>query len=205
MDEIRTPGTAAPLGKEASLGDTAVSVLRGPISLLGRWLIRVFMLASAVLLALVISGGIFQVIPGVTIAHTKGISMRPTFKTGNVVLLRLKHPSGVHRGEIVLFEEDEPVTHRVIDIGPNAGPNTVIVTKGDNNPVADKPIKLGDVQGEVIGKLPLLGEASRWLGAGGGFYVYHYVALLLNLIFILVVAGFQVQRFNRESKQPLST
>ena len=182
------------------MGATAITQPRAQLGQLSRWLIRAVALVSAFGLALVISGVVFQFIPGTTLAHIRGKSMEPHYHDGDVVLLRrFSHPTAVEKGDIVLFRyKAVHISHRVIEVGPDAGAATRIVTKGDNNPVADPPLKLSDVEARVLVEVPLLGEVSRALGAGGGVYVYRYGALLAALAFVLVYAAVSLVRLRSQ-------
>src|SRR6266540_4311378 len=162
--------------RRPQLGVTAITQPRAQPGQLGRWLIRAVALVSALGLALVISGGIFQFLPGIQIVHARSSSMEPWLKDGDVILMRtFQRPPKVKVGDVVVYHYGAiPVNHRVIEVGPDQGAATRIVVKGDNNPVADKPITLGEIRAKMIIKVPLLGQISRALGAGGGVYVYRY-------------------------------
>ena len=54
---------------------------------------RGLVFGSAIVIALIISGGIFTLSPlvGLRVAHTSGISMEPGLKSGDVVLIKDVH------------------------------------------------------------------------------------------------------------------
>ena len=79
---------------------TAIIRPRAQVGQLGRWLIRAVALVSALGLALVISGGIFQFLPGIQIVHARSSSMEPWLKDGDVILLRtFQRPPKVKVGD----------------------------------------------------------------------------------------------------------
>lgn len=141
---------------------------------------RGLILSSAVALALFISGGIFTFTPliGLRIAHTDGISMEPGLKSGDVVLIRDIDETDLEIGQVVVFEAiDRQIMHRVIELRPGRAGELTLVTQGDNVPVPDFPIRASQVNGELVGKVPVLGSVSRLLDAQGGFYVYRSAVL----------------------------
>ena len=166
---------------------------------------RGLILSSAVLIALIISGGIFYLAPlaGLTVAHTNGISMEPTHHAGDVVLIRNVDGEKVQVGDIIMFPAatGRNVMHRVIERRWNENNQLVIVTQGDNVPVADKPILASDVTGKLVFKVPLLGELSRLMDAKGGIYVYQSLVLSLALS-IVVVWGVKVTARRRGEPEP---
>ncbi len=137
-------------------------------------------LTSAVVLALLISGGIFTFTPliGLRVAHTNGISMEPGLRSGDVVLIRDVSEADLEVGQVVVFEAiDHKIMHRIIELRPGPAGELTLVTQGDNVPVPDFPIRASQVNGELVGKVPVLGTISRLLDAQGGFYVYRSVVL----------------------------
>jgi signal peptidase I len=152
---------------------------------------RVLVLSSAVIIALVISGGIFIFTPliGLRIAHTSGVSMEPAYKQGDLVLIRDAGPGDFEVGDIVVFEAlDMEVMHRVIEerTGPDGEP--MIVTQGDNVARPDIPINASQVNGKLVGEVPVLGTLSRLIDADGGFYVYRSIILTLAVTTVAVWA-----------------
>ena len=80
-----------------------------------RWLLpairRVLVYGSAVVIAIVVSGGIFTFTPliGISLAHTQGTSMEPRNKPGDLVLL--KQIDGAQAGVSDVVVHIEPITH----------------------------------------------------------------------------------------------
>ncbi|HEU0074292.1 MAG TPA: signal peptidase I, partial [Dehalococcoidia bacterium] len=136
--------------------DTARIVLRA-----GR---RALVLISAVIFALLISGGIFTFTPliGLHIAHTNGISMEPAHKEGDVVLIKDVDEGDLHVGDVVVFEAlGQKIMHRIIEQRAGPAGEMVIVTQGDNVALPDFPIAASQVSGKLVGEVPLLGTLSR--------------------------------------------
>jgi signal peptidase I len=153
------------------------------------------------LLAGILSGAIFQLIPDLKIGQTSGISVEPGLKDGDVVVVRQHAGTTFKAGDVVAFQRDEIVVmHRVIDVSTDGEGVPWITTQGDNNPRPDKPVRASDVEGKLLFKVPWLGAISRALDAGGGLYVYHYTALMLSLSVVLVCAGLLYQRMRMRAR-----
>jgi signal peptidase I len=141
---------------------------------------RGLILGSAVLLALVISGGIFTFTPlvGLRLAHTSGISMEPAFKSGDVVLIEDVSQSDLKVGDVVVFSAlGRQFMHRIIEMNTGPDGELTLVTQGDNVPRPDFAISASQVKGKLVGEIPLLGSVSRFIDAQGGFYVYRSAVL----------------------------
>jgi signal peptidase I len=154
-----------------------------------RFLRRSLILASAALIALLISGGIFTFTPliGLRIAHTSGVSMEPAYKSGDVVLIKDAGENDVHVGDIVVYEAfGEHIMHRIISMHTDSDGGTVIITRGDNVAVPDRPVRASQVSGKLIGEVPLLGTLSRAMDAQGGFYVYRSFVLSIAVFAVAV-------------------
>jgi signal peptidase I len=150
---------------------------------------RGLILASTVAIALVISGGIFTFTPlvGLRIAHTSGISMEPAYKEGDVVLIKDVDENDLHIGDIVVFDAlGQQFMHRIIEERTGPDGKLTIVTQGDNVALPDFPIQASQVNGKLVGEVPLLGTLSRLIDADGGFYVYRSLILTLAVTTVAV-------------------
>jgi signal peptidase I len=164
---------------------------------------RALVLISAVIVALLISGGIFTFTPlvGLRIAHTNGISMEPTHKQGDVVLIKDVDAADLHVGDVVVFEAlGQQIMHRIIEQRTGPDGEMVVVTQGDNVALPDVPIPASQVNGRLVGKVPVLGTLSRLLDAQGGFYVYRSIVLTLA---VTAVAVWGLAISVRKHREPL--
>jgi signal peptidase len=99
---------------------------------------------------------------GYTIFRVSSGSMKPTLQVGDVILTHSCDVSELQKGDIISYEGTKGefagkiVTHRVEQEPYVEGGETYLVTKGDNNPVADSPIRAEDVLGKMVVKLDLL-------------------------------------------------
>ena len=62
-------------------------------------------------------------------------------------------------GDVVTFHQDNKYkVHRIIEIDGEK-----IITKGDANPSPDAPIKMGDIDGKVVGVAPNVGKVVNFI------------------------------------------
>ena len=87
---------------------------------------------------------------GLTEFNVKGLSMHPTFFTGDVLLIKpFKQSKLLVEGDIIVFEQDdELLVHRIQGVYYD-----LVLTKGDNNLHLDKLVLLEDIQYVVCGVL----------------------------------------------------
>jgi signal peptidase len=100
-------------------------------------------------------------------------SMEPVMYRGDIVIVD-QNPSSVQVGDIVVYKAtwvNEDVIHRVKEIYKTSNGSTYLITKGDNNPVADPyPVQYPDqVVSKVVsinGKpliIPKIGYITLWI------------------------------------------
>jgi signal peptidase I len=115
---------------------------------------------------------------GLEAADSMGTSMEPVLHQGDALVLGSGDPATVHVGDVVwALHEGWPILHRVIDIHTDARGERIVVTKGDNLPDPDPPVKAAEVQGRLVLKVPALGTVARAVGVGDG---YKLLALLVQ-------------------------
>ena len=128
------------------------------------YLTVVFVIASIIL---VVTGT-------VRIAVVEGVSMEPTFHTGDMVFLKKVSPWAIKDGDIVVYSRGTKyIIHRVIKVIKTPNGDYCYVVKGDNNPVPDppeRPCKSGIPYSRIVGvvrtfngtpfKIPYLGGIS---------------------------------------------
>jgi len=87
------------------------------------------------------------------IRQCDGQSMNPTIQDGDYIVIKESDRSKLLLGHIIVFEHEGTKTtcHRVVE---DSG--FILITKGDNNNVNDKPITRNQVIGEVTNIIPSL-------------------------------------------------
>lgn len=121
-----------------------------------RWIVA----ALAIVALLWFNTGLFGVQPAVV----SGVSMEPTYKTGDLLIIRPVDPDDVETGDVIRFRKGSIyVVHRVLDVEDTKdGP--VFVTKGDNNNTPDEPILAYQVEGKVAARVPKAGWLPILIG-----------------------------------------
>lgn len=113
-------------------------------------------------------------------------SMLPTYKVGDVVVVKPVRPEEIKVGDAITFEQEEfktVVTHRVVGIDAEAQEFT---TQGDNNPNPDFwPTSFGALVGRVEYGIPYLGHLVTNIRTPEGLAVTVWlVVLVLMLLFL---------------------
>lgn len=101
---------------------------------------------------------------GYTIYRVSSGSMEPYLKVGDVILSQECDPMTLKAGDVITYNgtsgdfAGKRVTHRVVKepyLNSNNG-DYYLLTKGDDNPVEDTPIKVSQVTGKMQGKIDFL-------------------------------------------------
>ena len=115
-------------------------------------------------------------------------SMSPTFRSGDLILIRKCDTDRLANGDIVTFHtiinnEYTLNTHRIVEIQETNGLRSY-VTKGDNNAIADvRMISDGDIVGRYVGRLPGFGRVMDFLSSSLGFLLVIVLPLLVFFIY----------------------
>lgn len=104
---------------------------------------------------------------GFTIYRVSSGSMEPFLKVGDIILTKNCDPMELKEGDVITFNgtsgelEGKRVTHRVVKkpYYNDTEDGYYLVTKGDDNPVDDNPIKTSQVTGIFVGKIEFL----KWI------------------------------------------
>lgn len=144
-----------------------------------------------------------------------GISMYPTLKNGDLVILKGLPPkqlaedyaNGIHH--IIVFSTREPphnfffnnggkfIIHRIYEVVYDSNSQLVgFVTKGDNNPVVDPGVATPDrIMGTVVaGPFPYVGSVFLFLQSPLGF------SIIIILIILLIAWNFIGEKAKNKSK-----
>ena len=115
-------------------------------------------------------------------------SMSPTFRAGDLILIKKCDPASLKEGDVITFHtiiqnEYALNTHRIEKISEENGMRSY-TTKGDNNDIADMHVIAdGDIVGQYIGKVTGLGKVMNFLSSSIGFLVVIVLPLLLFFIY----------------------
>lgn len=115
-------------------------------------------------------------------------SMAPTFRAGDLIIIRKCDPAKLREGDIITFHtivnnQYALNTHRISEIQELSGVRSY-VTKGDNNAVADvHRISDGDIVGKFVTILPGMGRVMNFLSSSIGFLLVIVLPLLVFFIY----------------------
>lgn len=115
-------------------------------------------------------------------------SMSPTFRAGDLIIIRKCDPETLKEGDIVTFHtiinnEFALNTHRITEIQDLGGARSY-VTKGDNNELADiHMIADGDIVGKYVCHLAGFGKVMSFLSSSLGFLLVIVLPLLIFFIY----------------------
>lgn len=139
---------------------------------------------------------------GYTPMTVQSDSMVPTFKTGDLILIRTCDPATLEVGDIVTFHtiimnEYALNTHRIISIDETYGVRNY-VTKGDNNLISDTHIIAdGDIVGKYVGRVSGLGKVLDFMSSSVGFLLIIVLPMLLFFVYQvyhLVMVGINLKK-----------
>ena len=105
--------------------------------------------------------GVFPIFPSVIATG----SMEPVIYPGDVIMVnkitKIEEIKALEVGDIIQFRKDDMmICHRIIKIIDDEGV-LYFVTKGDNNPAADRmPVKVEDIRGTIVKVIPKVGWPS---------------------------------------------
>lgn len=119
---------------------------------------------------------IIIIIIGIIVAQHMNVvvsgSMEPVLYRGDIVIID-SNPGTVQIGDIIVYKAtwfNQPVIHRVIKIGQDQTGNTVVLTKGDNNPAPDPaPVYTSQIVSKVVSinglplVIPKIGYVTLWI------------------------------------------
>ncbi len=115
-------------------------------------------------------------------------SMAPTFKSGDLIVIRKCDPATLKEGDIITFHtiiENRYAlnTHRIESITEKDGYRTY-VTKGDNNAIEDQHIITdSDIVGRYVFKLAGFGKFMNFLSSSTGFFIVIVLPMLAFFIY----------------------
>ena len=115
-------------------------------------------------------------------------SMAPTFRSGDLIVIRKCDPSKLVEGDIITFHtiinnQYALNTHRISEINELNGVRSY-VTKGDNNLIPDvHMIADGDIVGKFVTKMPGVGKVMDFLSSSMGFLLVIVLPLLVFFIY----------------------
>jgi signal peptidase I len=143
---------------------------------------------SAVLLVVVATIAILVVVlPAVVHGSALTVltnSMAPKLPPGTLIIIRPTPINDIHIGQVLTYQiksgSPAVISHRVIErkVSTEDG-TTTFITKGDNNALADPPVREAQVRGTLWYSIPYLGFVDNAVNGDGRSLVLPILAGLL--------------------------
>lgn len=100
-------------------------------------------------------------------------SMEPALSVNDLVIVR--EQSEYNKDDIVVYQDGSMlVIHRIISIDGDK-----VITQGDANNTADKPIEMSAIKGKQVASVPLVGALTNFLKTPTGFILVIIAAIAL--------------------------
>lgn len=162
---------------------------RGPL----RWAGQAAALAVLCLSALAALALI--VVPFVTGSQTYTVltsSMAPGYPPGTFIVVQPEDYAALEVGDVVTYQvasgQAAVITHRIVGFTSDQDGNRLLVTKGDNNAVADaEPVSEVQVRGTLLYAVPYVGFVADALGGQARAVATDVLAASLILYGVLTV------------------
>lgn len=140
---------------------------------------------------------------GLSLSYVPTESMEPTIMPGDYVLYSQADFEDVSVGDIIIYRNDSDiyVIHRVIEKGEN-----FLVTKGDNNPIADDPISPERVYGKYIMTVGFMSLFSGGISKNVIFVILiiiFFIMIIMQIISIVVKSKIEKNNADYEESKKL--
>jgi len=129
-------------------------------------------------------------------------SMVPTIKINDAIVVKRENDKKYNIGDIISFYSTEydyngmVVTHRIIDKNTISTNLSNYVTKGDNNPIADRNgVNTSNVYGKVLFIIPKLGYIQNYLSNP----VHFSICILIPALIVIFYDLFRIGKAFRKS------
>lgn len=96
-------------------------------------------------------------------------SMKPNYGPGTFLVVKPTAFDSLKVGDVITYQIEsgrpDVITHRILSVGADQEGNRTVLTKGDNNDIADEnPVTEVQVRGKLFYAVPYAGVVANWLG-----------------------------------------
>jgi signal peptidase len=132
-------------------------------------------------------------------------SMAPKLPPGTLIVIHPTSVQDIHVGQVLTYQiasgNPAVISHRVIErvVSTRTGAVTFI-TQGDNNAVADPPVRTIQVKGTLWYSIPYLGYVNNTIAGSSRAWVAPIVAGLLFAYALYLVVSWLRDRRRRQSR-----
>ena len=126
-------------------------------------------------------------------------SMEPTININDIVIIKNAEINDIRINDIITFKnENETITHRVIDIRVEDG-NLIYTTKGDSNEVTDiEEVRFEQIEGKYVTKISKIGKIFSVLK---NKFVFSLILILLIICYIIQKKTLQRKELRKEKRK----
>ena len=114
--------------------------------------------------------------------------MEPSIHFGDVILVKKCKENKLNIGDIITFKNNnEVITHRILEIEKNEGKETLYITKGDNNNTEDiGKVTFSSIIGKSVLIIPYLGKIIMAID--------NKLIFLIIILIILILVFMKIQK-----------
>ena len=115
-------------------------------------------------------------------------SMEPSIHFGDVILVKKCKENKLNIGDIITFKNNnEVITHRILEIEKSEGKETLYITKGDNNNTEDiGKVTFSSIIGKSVLIIPYLGKIIMAID--------NKLIFLIIILIILILVFMKIQK-----------
>lgn len=145
-----------------------------------------------------------QSILGYRIFTVASGSMEPTYKVGDVILVKDTDPSKLQVGDVITYLGNQSsvsgmlITHRIIKIEQKTDGTLAYTIKGDANQMEDPIIDSSQIYGKVVTKLSFFTIISNIIHNQFGFFFLVFIPIVL---FIFLEVADTIMDIKEEKKE----
>lgn len=129
-------------------------------------------LSFVALVLAVLAAVVLIIVPMATGSQTYSVltnSMRPHLPPGTLLISRPAAFADLEVGDVITYQLEsgraDVITHRIVSTSADQEGNTQLITRGDNNSLADEaPVREVQVRGKLFYAVPYAGFLANWLG-----------------------------------------
>lgn len=118
-----------------------------------------------------------------TVAVVLSDSMKPTFSSGDLLVLSGNRNSEIKVGDVITFQgvDNIPITHRVVDFKGD-----LVITKGDAVSLLNtEEIYAENINSIYITHIPYAGFLISWIASPFGFFFFYLIPMVYIFYVVL--------------------
>lgn len=148
-----------------------------------------------------------QSILGYRIFTVASGSMEPTYKVGDVILVKDINPSKLQVGDVITYLGNQSnvsgmlITHRIIKIDKKNDGTLEYTIKGDANQIEDPIVDSSQIYGKVVAKLSFFTVISNIIHNQFGFFFLVFIPIVLFIFLEVADTIMDIREEKKETKE----